>query len=227
MRKQLTLILSVLAVLAMALPALADSVTTGDRNFERAWRVYVTRNNAKADEYFKASAQAYGKALQQDPIERTMGFQSSLVKAGIAMYFAGEYDLCIKTLTKAQGRKDNLWDAALFIALSQGRKGDKEATLKAFDTFLDANPSQRLITSEMSRVLPGVKDGSIKLSDAMDAIEKETQHQFVQNVSRYGGGSGVVPGMEACNAPYWWRMNSAPCSRGMFGNGGRGSWLDN
>jgi len=196
----------------MALPTMADQVNTGDRNFQRAWRVYVTRNNEKAMEYFKASAQAYGEALEQEPMTRTMRFQSSLDKAGIAMYFAGEYDQSIKTLTEAQGEKDKIWDAALFIALSQGRKGDKEAALKAFDKFLEANPSQRLITTEMGRVLPGVKDGSVKLSDAIDAIEKETQHQFVQNVARYNKRNGMIPATEACNGPYWWRYNSAPCS---------------
>ena len=216
MRKQLPLILSALAVLAMALPALADSVTTGDRNFERAWRVYVTRNNVKADEYFKASAQAYGAALQKDPVERTMGFQSTMVKAGIAMYFAGEYDQCIKTMDQALGNKDRIWDAALFAALAQGRKGDKEATLKAFDRFLDANPSQRLITTAMSKVLPGVKDGSVTLSDAMDAIESETQHQFVENIQRYNRRNGISPTTDACNGSYWWRMNSSPCTRGVL-----------
>lgn len=105
MRKQLIPLLSALTILALALPALADSVYTGDRNFERAWRVYVTRNNPKAEEYFTASAQAYAAALQKDPQERTMRFQSTRVKAGISMYFAGDYDLCIKTLTQAQGKK--------------------------------------------------------------------------------------------------------------------------
>jgi len=212
MLKSLTITTAILLVLTMALPTMADQVNTGDRNFQRAWRVYVTRNNEKAMEYFKASAQAYGEALQQEPMTRTMRFQSSLDKAGIAMYFAGEYDQSIKTLTEAQGEKDKIWDAALFIALSQGRKGDKEAALKAFDKFLEANPSQRLITTEMGRVLPGVKDGSVKLSDAIDAIEKETQHQFVQNVARYNKRNGMIPATEACNGPYWWRYNSAPCS---------------
>lgn len=212
MLKSLTITTAILLVLTMALPTMADQVSTGDRNFQRAWRVYVTRNNEKAMEYFKASAQAYGEALEQEPMTRTMRFQSSLDKAGIAMYFAGEYDQSIKTLTEAQGEKDKIWDAALFIALSQGRKGDKEAALKAFDKFLEANPSQRLITTEMGRVLPGVKDGSVKLSDAIDAIEKETQHQFVQNVARYNKRNGMIPATEACNGPYWWRYNSAPCS---------------
>ncbi|MGE4424258.1 MAG: hypothetical protein AB7D39_18305 [Pseudodesulfovibrio sp.] len=212
MRKSFALSITTLLVLALALPAAADSVDIGNRNFERAWRVYVTRNNEKAMEYFKASAQAYGEALRQEPMDRTMGFQSSLDKAGIAMYFAGQYDQSIKTLTEAQGEKDKIWDAALFIALSEGRKGDKEATLKAFDKFLEANPSQRFITTEMSRVLPGVRDGSIKLSDAIDSIERETQHQFVQNVLRYNNRNGMIPATEACNGSYWWRNNSAPCS---------------
>ena len=212
MRKSLTISTAILLVLALALPTMADSVNTGDRNFQRAWRVYVTRNTEKAMEYFKASAQAYGEALRQDPVNRTMRFQSSLDKAGIAMYFAGEYDQSIKTLTEAQGEKDKIWDAALFIALSQGRKGDKEATLKAFDKFLAANPSQRLITTEMSRVLPGVEDGTVSLADAIDAIEQTTQQQFVQNVLYNNRRNGMVPATEACNGPYWWRYNSAPCS---------------
>ncbi|MEZ7198792.1 tetratricopeptide repeat protein [Pseudodesulfovibrio karagichevae] len=216
MHKSLTLSTAILLVLAFALPAMADSVDIGNRNFERAWRVYVTRNDEKAAEYFKASADAYAQALGEDPVSRTMNFQSSLDKAGIAMYFAGQYDQSIKTLTEAQGEKDKIWDAALFIALSEGRKGDKEAALKAFDKFLEANPSQRFITSEMSRVLPGVKDGSIKLSDAIDAIERETQHQFVQNVLRYNNRNGMIPASEACNGSYWWRYNSAPCSGGFL-----------
>lgn len=220
MRRQLILILSVLAVLAvlgLALPAQADSVFTGNRNFERAWRVYVTRNDPKAEEYFKASAQAYAAALQEDPMERTMKFQSSMVKAGIAMYFAGDYDLCIKTLTTAQGKDDKIWDAALFAALAQGRKGDVKATLAAFDKFLAANSSQRYITTEMSKVLPGVENGTIKLADAIDAIEKETQHQFVDNVNRYDR-LNTAPAPEACNGAYWWRKNSAPCQQDMFRN---------
>jgi tetratricopeptide (TPR) repeat protein len=216
MRKSLTITTTILIVLAMALPALADAVNTGDRNFQRAWRVYVTRNDAKAAEHFKASAEAYAEALSEDPVNRTMKFQSSLDKAGIAMYFAGQYDLSIKTLTEAQGEKDKIWDAALFTALAQGRKGDKEATLEAFDKFLDANPSQRFITMEMDRVLPGVKDGTVKLSDAIDAIEQATQQQFVQNVQRHNNRSGMVPSTEACNGAYWWRYNSTPCSRGVL-----------
>jgi tetratricopeptide (TPR) repeat protein len=212
MRKILTISTTTLLLLAMVLPAAASPVNTGDRNFQRAWRVYVTRNNEKAMEYFKASAKAYGEALRQEPMDRTMGFQSSMVKAGIAMFFAGDYDQSIKTLTLAQGEKDKIWDAALFIALSEGRKGDKEATLAAFDKVLAANPSQRLITSEMSRVLPGVEDGSVQLSDAIDAIEQATQNQFVQNVLRYNRRNGMIPATEACNGPYWWRHNSAPCS---------------
>ena len=212
MRKSLIIASAILLVLGLALPTLANPVNTGDRNFQRAWRVYVTRNNAKALEYFKASAQAYGEALQQDPVDRTMKFQSSLDKAGIAMYFAGQYDQSIKTLTEAQGEKDKIWDAALFIALSQGRKGDTEATLEAFDKFLEANPSQRLITTEMGRILPGVKDGTVKLSDAIDSIEQATQQQFVHNVQRNNRRNGMIPATEACNGPYWWRHNSAPCS---------------
>ncbi|OIQ50757.1 hypothetical protein BerOc1_02699 [Pseudodesulfovibrio hydrargyri] len=226
MRKSLTITIAALLVAAMALPVMADAVNTGDRNFQRAWRMYVTRNNEKAMEYFKASAQGYAEALGQDPVGRIMKFQSSMDKAGIALYFAGEYDLCIKTLTEAQGRRDKIWDAALFIALAQGRKGDKEATLKAFDAFLDANPSQRMITAEMARVLPGVQNGTVKLSDAIDAIEKETQQQFVQNVLRYNSRNGTVPSLEACNGSYWWRYNSAPCSRGQFESGGSSSWFD-
>jgi tetratricopeptide (TPR) repeat protein len=212
MSKSLTLFIAILLVTALALPAAADSVDIGNRNFERAWRVYVTRDDAKATAYFKASAQAYGEALRREPMDRTMAFQSSLDKAGIAMYFAGQYDQSIKTLTEAQGENDKIWDAALFIALSQGRKGDKEAALKAFDKFLETNSSQRFITTEMSRVLPGVKDGTAKLSDAIDAIERETQHQFVQNVLQYNRRNGMIPATEACNGPYWWRYNSAPCS---------------
>ncbi|WP_338669593.1 hypothetical protein [Pseudodesulfovibrio methanolicus] len=215
MRKSL-IITAILLVSAMALPARAGLVNTGDRNFQRAWRVYVTRNDARAVDYFKASAKAYGEALRQEPMDRTMGFQSSMVKAGIAMYFAGEYDQSIKTLTEAQGEKDKIWDAALFIALSEGRKGDKEATLAAFDKFLEANPSQRFITTEMSRVLPGVKDGTVKLSDAIDSIEQATQHQFVQNVLRYNNRNGMIPATETCNGAYWWRYNSAPCSGGFL-----------
>lgn len=216
MRKQLIPLLSALTILALALPALADSVYTGDRNFERAWRVYVTRNNPKAEEYFTAAARAYAAALQKDPQERTMRFQSSMVKAGISMYFAGDYDLCIKTLTQAQGKKDKIWDAALFTALAQGRKGDTDATLKAFDKFLDANPSQRYITTEMAKVLPGVKDGSVKLADAIDGIERETQRQFVNNVNRYNHLNGTIPASEACSGAYWWRKNISPCSQDMF-----------
>ncbi|WP_319581805.1 tetratricopeptide repeat protein [uncultured Pseudodesulfovibrio sp.] len=212
MRKSLTITTALLLVLGLALPTMAGLVNTGDRNFQRAWRVYVTRNNDKAMEYFKAAAQAYGEALQQDPLDRTMKFQSSLDKAGIAMYFAGRYDESIKVLTDAQGEKDKIWDAALFIALSQGRKGDQEAALKAFDKFLEANPSQRMISSEMARVLPGVQKGTIKLADAIDAIEQATQQQFVQNVQRYNNRNGMMPATNACNGPYWWRYNSAPCS---------------
>jgi tetratricopeptide (TPR) repeat protein len=214
MRKILIIPAIILLSAAMALPALADAVNTGDRNFQRAWRMYVTRNNDRALEYFKASAEAYAEALQQDPMNRTMKFQSSLDMAGIAMYFAGQYDLSIKTLDEAQGEKDKIWDAALFTALSQGRKGDKEAALKAFDRFLDANPSQRLITSEMSRVLPGVENGTVKLSDAIDSIERATQQQFVQNVQRYNNRNGMIPATATCDGSYWWRYNSTPCSHG-------------
>ena len=60
-------------------------------------------------------------------------------------------------------------------------------------------PSQRLITTEMGRVLPGVKDGTVKLADAIDSIEQATQQQFVQNVQRYNRRNGMIPATEACN----------------------------
>ena len=216
MRKTLTATIAILLVLAVVLLAKADPVSKGDRNFQRAWRLYVTRNNDKAVEHFKASATAYAEALRHDPPLRTMKFQSNMVEAGIAMYFAGEYDLCIKTLVDAQGKKDKIWDAALFSALAQGQKGDKEAALQAFDRFLDSNPSQRYITTQMAKVLPGVKNGSIALADAIASIEKETQRQFVENVARYNGRNSVGPITDACNGQYWWRQNSAPCSRGLY-----------
>lgn len=216
MRKTLTATIAFLLILATALPATADPVSLGDRKFQRAWRMYVTRSNDKAVGHFKDAAATYAEALRHDPPLRTMKFQSNMVEAGIAMYFAGEYDLCIKTLENALGEKDKIWDAALFIALAQGKKGDKEASLKAFDRFLDSNPSQRYITTQMSKVLPGVKDGSVPLADAIASIEKETQHQFVENVARYNGRDNVIPSTDSCNGAYWWRQNSTPCSRGLY-----------
>lgn len=214
--RNVTIPLAALLVLALALPTLADPVNDGDRNFERAWRVYATRNNAKAIEYFQASAKAYDAAQAENPPSRIMRFQSIQVKAGISQYFAGEYDACIKTMEGAMGEKDqnNIWDAALFAALAQGKKGDKDAFLKGIDRFLNSASSQRLITAEVSKVLPGVKDGSMSPADAAAAIDKETQHQFVVNITRYDQRRGVSSSTESCDGSYWWRMNSRPCPQG-------------
>lgn len=215
MRTKASIVLVLAVLLAAALPANAD-VRTGDRNFNRAWRVYVTKNNAKAVEYFKASAAGYQDALAAEPMERTMNFQSTQIKAGIAFYFAGQYDACVKIMKTALGDKDKVWDAALFMALAQGRLGDQDAMDASFKLFLDANPSQRYITTELSKDQPAMTGGTLSLSDFLDAMDAQTQQQFVVNVNRYDKRSGVIPATEGCDGQFWWRKNSSPCMRGVY-----------
>lgn len=215
MRIQSSIVLTLIVLLATALPASAD-VRTGDRNFDRAWRVYVTKNNEKAVQYFKASAAGYQDALAAEPMERTMNFQSTQIKAGIAFYFAGEYQACVKIMKTALGEKDKIWDAALFMALAQGRLGDQQAMQDSLKLFVDANPSQRYITTEMTRDLPALTGGSLSLADFLDAMDGQTQRQFVENVNRYDKRAGVIPATESCDGQYWWRKNSSPCMRGTY-----------
>ena len=215
MRNTRNIVFALVVLLATALPAAAD-VRTGDRNFDRAWRVYVTRNTERALEYFKASAAGYADALKMDPLERTMGFESTQVKASIAFYFAGQYDACVKTAKTALGDKNKIWDAALFMALAQGRMGDQEAMKTSFKLFLDSNPSQRYITTELSKDLPALTGGTMSLADFLDAMDSQVQRQFVDNVTSYNKRPGMIPATESCDGQYWWRKNSSPCMRGVY-----------
>ncbi|AMK12645.1 hypothetical protein [Pseudodesulfovibrio indicus] len=215
MRTTRSIVLALAVLLASALPVTAD-VRTGDRNFERAWRVYVTRNTERAMEYFKASAAGYEDALKMDPMERTMNFESTQIKASIAFYFAGQFQACVKTAKTALGDKNKIWDAALFMALAQGRMGDQDAMTDSFKLFLDANPSQRYITTELSKDLPALTGGTMSLADFLDAMDSQVQRQFVDNVMRYNNRAGMIPATESCDGQFWWRKNSSPCMRGVY-----------
>jgi tetratricopeptide (TPR) repeat protein len=197
--------------LTSACPA-AASARGGDRNFERAWRVFSNSQTDKAVEYFKKAAQEYAQALQEDPPSRTMRFPSTLIKAGISFYYAGDYDQCVKTMKLAVRKDERIWEADIYTALSQARQGDADAALKSLGLFLDSMSSQRFITNEVVSQMPGMKDGSVPLANGMELIEQSVQRQIVDNVVKTKNRrAGPIP-KEQCSGPYWWRMSASPCS---------------
>jgi len=207
-------IIITLVIIALVATAAFASVKTGDRNFERAWRTYVSKQMDKARGHFTAAAQGYGEALKEDPPSRIALFPSTLLKAGIAFYYAGRYQECIDAMEMAHRKEEKkVWEASLFMALSQARMGNREQASKDLEQFRATMSSQRMITNEIQTQLARMGKGEATMEEATQAIENATMLQFSENVKRNRSPRDVFPAVEQCGGTYWWRQNDAPCSR--------------
>ena len=213
MRKMTSILLAAMMLLTAVIPASA-SVRGGDREFERAWRIFSARQADRATDYFKGAAEQYGEAMREDPMSRTMRFQSTLIKAGISSYYAGDFDQSIKAMQLAVRKDERIWESDLYTALSYARKGDRENAMLFIGKFMDSMSSQRFITDAVLRQMPGMKAGTISLEDGFADIDRATKAQFVDNILRNSNRRTMqVPG-EECSGAFWWRKNAAPCSQG-------------
>jgi len=168
----------------------------------------------KAIPHFKNAAAEYSEALQQDPPPRTMRFTSTLIKAGISFFYAGDYQQCIKAMGMAVKQNKKMWESPLFSSLAQAKLGNKEATFKSLQAFQDAQPSQRLISKAISAQLPGMQNGAVPFDTGMATIEKAVQDQFAYNWTHKGNQRSTP--LEACSGTFWWRNNPAPCLTGVL-----------
>ncbi|NDV18536.1 hypothetical protein GO013_03770 [Pseudodesulfovibrio sp. JC047] len=213
MHKTTTILLTAALVLATAIPAQAwRSIQNGDRNFERAWRAYTSRQTDKATGYFTKAADLYAEGLNQDPPTRTARFPSTLAKAGIAFYAAGRYQECIETMKLTLTRDDRMWEPALYTALSYARLGDAEKTKEELHHFVTRLSSQRFISDMVTKQITELEAGTTSLDAAADALDSVTQYQFIENINRNYSPRDVGLATERCNAAYWWRRNMEPCS---------------
>ena len=217
MRQTIVILLTAALLISAAVPALAwRSVRAGDKNFERAWRAYTSKQTDKANRYFTDAADDYGQALKEDPPSRTTRFPTTLIKAGISFYQAKRYLECVDTMKLTHRRNERIWEADLFSALAYARLGDSEKTLKELALFMEALSSQRLITSAVTVQVKGLEDGSISLDSAANTLESVTQQQFVKNVSINNSPQKSTIPNERCTGNYWWRYNATPCNSGGF-----------
>jgi len=205
-------ILTAILLLATVAPAQAwRSVQNGDKNFERAWRTYSSRQTDKADGYFARSAEAYSDALKDDPPSRTARFPSTLAKAGISFYYAKRYQECVNTMKLTLTRDKRMWEPALYTALSYARLGDSENTIKTLQNFVTSLSSQRIISDAAVIQIKALETGTATLDSAADALDAATQQQFIENINRNNSPRDIGLTAERCNGTYWWRRNMAPC----------------
>lgn len=212
MKHHATTLLAIFFLLALTAPATA-SVRTGDRQFERAWLNLTSKQTDKAKAHFVQSAKAYDAALAEDPPSRTMLFPSTLLQAGMAFYYADQFEASIKAFNMTHRNKDNWdWEALLFMGLSQARLGDKEKTIKLFKEFREALSFQQKITTATTSQLKALEEGTTTLDAAADVIEQAIVAQFAENALNNRSPRAVAPPTERCDGRYWWRYNSRPCS---------------
>lgn len=211
MNRNIPTILAALLCMALLTGCATTAVTTGDKNFERAWNAFNFNQMDKADAYFKAAADNYRETTNDDPPARTTRFRSTRLKAGISFYFAGEYEACVKAMKLAVTRKESVWEANLFSGLSYARMDDKDNTIKSLTLFIDDMSSQRVLTNVVIPQLKGIEDGTIQLQAAADAIDKAFHDQISQNINLSRTPQNTsIPG-EHCSRRYWWRYNKKPC----------------
>ncbi|QGY38774.1 hypothetical protein GM415_01015 [Pseudodesulfovibrio cashew] len=215
MNKIVLLLVALIATVVLSLSALAVSpVRSGEKNFERAWKSLMTRNADKAAQYFGTAADAFAEALAGDPPSRTTRFPSNLTKAGMSLYYAGRYKESIDALNRIPEREKDMWEAALYRALSYGRLGDREAMVRWLNIYLDLYPSQPILSSEVQRQLDGLDSGSAAPDAAAAALDDSAIKQFRNNVLVKQKGS--LAGPENCNGAFWWRNYRAPCTQKQF-----------
>jgi len=212
MNRKRAIIFAALFCAATLCACAPTSVTSGDKNFERAWNAFAFNQKDKADAYFAVAADNYMATTREDPPSRTTRFPSTRVKAGIAFYYAGKYSACIKSMETAVRRNSKVWEVALFSGLAYARMGDKKNAIVSLNAFLDSLSSERVLTAAVIPQLKGLEDGTIEPQAAADVIETAFHAQVTNNISlnRTPQSSGDLT--EHCSGTYWWRQNRQPCT---------------
>lgn len=219
MNKYITPLLTIIVTfMLLAPPAFAwRSVRTGQRTFERAWLAYVSLQQDKADEFFKDAATAFSTALAVDPPSRTSQYASTLTMAGISFYYAGKYEECITTMELAHGKDNKIWEANIFIALSNARLGNKDNALEFLILYLQSMPSQRNLSKAVMQQIEDIETGSRSLEEGIGQIEKALPLQFINNINLNNASRSSNPAIERCGGAYWWRKNRSPCFETGYG----------
>ena len=212
------LLVFIFAFVLFGPPAFAwKEVRTGQRNFERAWQAYTSSQPDKANKFFKVAATAYAEALAADPPSRTARYASTLTMAGISFYYAGRHEECIDAMGLAYKKENKVWEANLFIGLSNARLGDKARAVEFLNLYLQSMPSQRILSSSVTQQLKNLETGSGSLSDSVKQIEKVLPLQFINNTTFNNAPRSSNPSFERCGGSFWWRKNKAPCSGSGYG----------
>lgn len=216
MKKRLTTCLVIaLAGVLFASTALAwRSVRTGQKNFERAWRSYLSKQPDKAYGYFARSADGFAEALAEDPPGRTTLFSSNLTMAGLAFYHAGRYREAVSTMKRVADKNDSIWEAYIIAALSQGRLGNESKMADALKAYLDAAPGQLLLSGAVKREQAALEKGTQGVENAVSQVEQAMLDQFERNDTF--SKNNVPSSKEYCSGTFWWRYNKAPCDRDYF-----------
>ncbi|BCS88384.1 tetratricopeptide repeat protein [Pseudodesulfovibrio sediminis] len=214
MKKTIICTLTVILLLVAAGGAMAGANTrVGDKNFERAWRLFTSKQGDKANDFFKKAADSYGLALQADPPNRTALFPSSLLKAGISFYYAGRYKECLDAMEMAHRKEEKkAWEASLYMALSYARLDNREKTIETLEQFNETMSSQRRITAATIAQLQKLDKNETTLEETAAVLEHATMRQFVENTTRNTSPRNIFPAKEQCGGGYWWRQNASPCS---------------
>lgn len=212
MRKMLFLIAAVLTAAALYS---ADShawisARTGQRNFERAWSAFMSKQPDTAMEYFAKSADAYGLALDENPPSRTTTFPSSLTMAGISGYYAGRNGQVLEAMSQALDKDDSIWEAYIYTALAYARMNDKAHAEEFLEKYIKSNPAQPILSSEVQRQRSVLDDGAA-VAGIVPPLESALFDQFHNNVLFVGRKADDPGGM--CSGPFWWRNNRQPCDK--------------
>lgn len=212
MKKQLSIILVVITTITLlASCAFAwRSIRTGQKNFERAWRAYLSQQPEKAADYYVKAADAFGQALAETPPSRSTMFPSNLAMAGMSLYNAGQYEASINAMEMAAKKDKNLWESYLYAGLSQAQLGNASEAVNGLNAYLDAAPAQAILSAEVEKQITALEAGPTRMDSNIAALEKAMLAQSMRN---YTFSKRMPPNssLEHCSGQYWWRYNKAPC----------------
>lgn len=210
--RSLLTITIVLTITLFASSAFAwRSIRTGQKNFQRAWNAYLSKQPDKAGGYFAKAADAFGQALAEVPPSRTTMFPSNLTMGGMSLYYSGRYEAAVKAMAKAADKEEDIWEAYLYAALSQAHLGngsEMEAGLKA---YLDTSPGQPILSNAVKKQLAALEKDPNSAEAGIALIENALQDQFINNYTFSRKSS--ANGKNACSGQFWWRYFKAPCER--------------
>lgn len=210
MKRSIIVLTVLLSLTMLACSAHAwRSIRTGQKNFERAWSSWLYKRPDKAAEEFSKAADAFAAALAEVPPSRTTEFPSNLTMAGISLYFAGRYEQCYSPMEMAARKDRTIWEALLIPAMASARLGDKEATAKYLDAYLQSPSDQFVINSEAVKQQQALKAGSANLDAMADALEAAMLQQILRNVNTVGRRAPLP--VNQCNGQFWWRYSRKPC----------------